>query len=182
MFESIISVDQYISQSVLALYGPVLNKVMIAVTTIANPIPLTIITTILVLFLVYKRKWFYSLLVVISMLSGLFAETLIKLIVQRARPISSLIEMSDFSFPSGHATMSTIFFLLIVYIWKDKIKNRFLRGLFIISNVLCFLTIGFSRVYLNAHWMSDVLTGFILGGAVFLLVPTLMSRRKKLRL
>jgi len=97
------------------------------------------------------------------MTGGLLFEVLTKVIIHRARPENALIEVSGYSFPSGHATMAIIFFSLLLYSFKDDIKNKALKNIFIASNIIFFLIIGLSRVYLNVHWFSDVLAGFGLG-------------------
>ncbi|MCA9495893.1 MAG: phosphatase PAP2 family protein, partial [Nanoarchaeota archaeon] len=51
-------------------------------------------------------------------------------------------------FPSGHATMAIIFFSLLLYSFKDDIKKKSLKYIFIISNIVIFLLIGTSRIYL----------------------------------
>jgi undecaprenyl-diphosphatase len=94
---------------------------------------------------------------------GLLLETLIKLIVQRARPENSLITETGFSFPSGHATMSLILFTLLLLTFKNDIKNNALKWVFIVCNITLILLIGLSRIYLNVHWFSDVIGGFALG-------------------
>ena len=51
----------------------------------------------------------------------------------------------------------------MIYFFKNDIKNIMLRKLFIAVNVMLILLIGFSRVYLGVHWLSDVVAGFCLG-------------------
>lgn len=179
MLNSIVSIDLLISQNIMTLWEPTLNKLMLAITTIADPIPITVLTVLLFAFFLSKKRWQQSLLVALSMFSGLFIETFIKHIVQRERPINSLFEMNDYSFPSAHTVMSTIFFLLIIFLWKDQIKSKLLRTVFIQVNILLFLLIGFSRIYLNAHYLSDVLFGYILGGVIFAIVVEIWSKRFK---
>ncbi|RLG10216.1 hypothetical protein DRN73_08395 [Candidatus Pacearchaeota archaeon] len=96
-------------------------------------------------------------------IGGFALKAFVKDLIQRPRPISSLIPVSGYSFPSGHALISIIFFTSLIYFFKDNIKNKNLRYTFITINILLFLLIGFSRIYLNVHWFSDVLGGFLLG-------------------
>jgi len=95
--------------------------------------------------------------------AGLSFESIIKIILQRVRPENALIKISEYSFPSGHATVSIIFFSILLYSFKEDIKNKVLKNIFIISNIIIILLIGFSRIYLNVHWFSDVIGGFSLG-------------------
>jgi undecaprenyl-diphosphatase len=87
----------------------------------------------------------------------------IKAIVERPRPIDSIITVNGWSFPSGHATMSTIFFLSVVYLFLLKLKKGYLKNLLITLGIILPLLIGFSRLYLKVHNLSDVLGGFTLG-------------------
>ncbi len=161
--ELITKLDVWLNAKIVLLWSPLLNKIMVFITNIASPTNLFILSLILLGILVYKKKWYYSLLLLFSMMGGLLFELLTKLIIHRTRPENALIEVSGYSFPSGHATMAIIFFSLLLYSFKDEIKNKSLRYIFIISNILLFLLIGSSRVYLNVHWFSDVLAGFGLG-------------------
>lgn len=161
--ELITKLDIWINAKIVLLWNPLLNKIMIFITNIISPTHLFVLLIILFGVLVYKRKWYYSSLLLFSMIGGLLFEFLTKLIIHRARPENALIEVSGYSFPSGHATMAIIFFSLFLYSFKDDIKNRVFKNIFVISNVILFLLIGFSRVYLNVHWFSDVIAGFALG-------------------
>ncbi len=161
--ELVTKLDVWLNAKIVLLWNPLLNKIMIFVTNIASPSNLLILSLILLGILVYKKKWYYSSLLFFSMLGGLLFEILTKFIIHRARPENALVDVSGYSFPSGHATMAIIFFSLLLYAFKDDIKNKTLRYSFIIGNIVLFLLIGFSRVYLNAHWFSDVIAGFALG-------------------
>ncbi|MCA9460267.1 MAG: bifunctional DedA family/phosphatase PAP2 family protein, partial [Nanoarchaeota archaeon] len=161
--ELITRIDVWLNAKMILLWNPLLNKIMIFITNIASLTNLFILSIILFGILIYKKKWHCSLLLFFSIVGGLLFEVLIKLIIHRPRPENALIEVSGYSFPSGHATMAIIFFSLLLYSFKDDIKKKSLKYIFIISNIVIFLLIGTSRIYLNVHWLSDILAGFSLG-------------------
>lgn len=100
----------------------------------------------------------------------------IKFFVARLRPIGQLIPVTNYSFPSGHATMSTIVCLSLFFLYKDRFsKNDFNFYFFRIILLLIPLLIGFSRIYLNVDWFSDVMAGFALG--IFVTTSTLLIFR-----
>ena len=161
--ELVTRIDIWINAKITLLWTPLLNKLMLFITYIMNPFSLIILSIILFGALIYKKKWYYYLLLVFSLSGGLLFEFLTKLIIHRARPENALIQVPGYSFPSGHATMAIIFFSLLLYSFKDDIKNKILKNAFVLTNIILFLFVGFSRVYLNAHWFSDVIAGFALG-------------------
>jgi undecaprenyl-diphosphatase len=161
--EFITRMDAWLNVKMMLSWNPLLNKIMIFITNIASPTYMIIFSVILFGFFAYKKRWYYSLLLLFGMIGGLLIEQLIKLIVQRARPENALIQISEYSFPSGHATMAIIFFSLLLYCFKDNIQSKRRKYIFIIANVIIFLLIGFSRIYLSVHWFSDVVAGFSLG-------------------
>ncbi|MBI2452215.1 phosphatase PAP2 family protein [Candidatus Pacearchaeota archaeon] len=181
--ELVTRLDVWINSKIVLLWSPLLNKIMIFITNILSPTNLFILSIILLAILLYKKKWHHSLLLLFSMVGGLLFEFLTKLIIHRTRPENALIEVSGYSFPSGHATMAIIFFSLLLYSFKDEIKNRVIKNFFIALNISFFLLSGFSRIYLNVHWFSDILAGFSLGlfwlTLLILVFKTITSLSKK---
>ena len=157
------SLDTWMNEKVVLLWSAPLNEVMIFITNIASPFNLFLFSALLFIVFIVKKRWYHVVLLLTGMIGGTLFEITIKFLTHREHPTNSLVEISGYSFPSGHATMATIFFLLLLYAFKDDIKNKVLRRLFILGTILAFILIGLSRVYLNAHWFSDVLAGFALG-------------------
>jgi membrane protein DedA with SNARE-associated domain/membrane-associated phospholipid phosphatase len=155
--------DIWLNGKMVSLWNPLLNKVMIFISYCGSAPFLITLSAILFAVLIYKRRRYLSLLVASALAAGLVSELIIKSVVLRARPNNSMVHISGYSFPSAHTTMATIFFSLLMYSFKDDIKNKLLKILFIAATVALFILIGFSRVYLNVHWLSDVIAGFALG-------------------
>ncbi len=161
--ELVTTLDIWLNAKVMLWWNPLLNEIMIFITSFANPLNLFLFSGLLFVVFIVKKKWYHAVLLLTGMAGGVLFEVIIKFLMQRERPINALIEISGYSFPSGHATMATIFFALLLYAFKNDIKNRVLKILFISGTILAFLLVGLSRVYLNVHWFSDVLAGFALG-------------------
>ncbi len=161
--ELITKLDVWLNQKMLLLWSSPLNEIMILITNIASPVNLFLFSLILFVVFVIKKKWYHMTLLVTGMTGGVLLELLLKFLMHRERPINALIDVSGYSFPSGHTTMATIFFALLIYAFKDDIKNKICKILFMFSMTLTFLLVGLSRVYLNVHWFSDVIAGFALG-------------------
>ena len=164
-----IKLDVLVNAKIALLHTPLLTKIMTVITNLGSAISLVTLSSVTFVLLAYKKRWQNALLLAVSMLTGLGAELLIKLITHRARPENALIAASGYSFPSGHATMTLIFFLLLIYFFKDSIKEKLWKYFFIISSITLTLLVGFSRIYLNVHWLSDVVGGFALGLLWFML-------------
>jgi len=94
----------------------------------------------------------------------------LKLIVERPRPSSDLVSVfqreQTSSFPSGHATFAMAFFGALFYFSSIYISSPILKRAAQVTMVVLILLIGISRVYLGAHWPSDVLGGYLLGGLI----------------
>lgn len=161
--ELVTHLDVWVNQHIVSLWGPVSNEVMLFITNLASPLHLTLFAVLLFGFLLAKKSWYYATLLFFGMSGGAVLMELIKLLMHRERPLNSLITETGFSFPSGHATMAIIFFVTVLLAFKDRFKHNSARLLFICTTVLAFLFVGFSRIYLNVHWFSDVIAGFALG-------------------
>jgi undecaprenyl-diphosphatase len=118
---------------------------------------------LLIYFLIRKNKRF-SIRVLSLSLSSLCLMLVLKSSIQRTRPENPLLQaVNGYSFPSGHALMSVIFYGLLIYIAWHEIKNSWWRRGVIVLLALLILFIGFSRIYLRVHYASDVIAGLSVG-------------------
>ena len=95
-----------------------------------------------------------------SLVLNVLMNQLIKALVRRERPINSLIYVGGFSFPSGHSMVSMAFYGMLIYIFYKLMKNNKFKWLVMSLCGLLIILIGFSRIYLGVHYLSDVLVGF----------------------
>ena len=97
----------------------------------------------------------------------------LKNVFQRTRPeLAPLVPAPGYSFPSGHALMSAAFYGFLAYLLFRHCPSPLLKWSLVSLLTLLVLAIGFSRVYLGVHYLSDVLAGFAAGG--FLLSVTVL--------
>lgn len=110
-------------------------------------------------------------------LSGSSATTyLLKIIIDRPRPVDAIILEDSASFPSGHATAAVAFYGFLAYLLACQIKSKKYRAPIILAGAILILLIGFSRLYLGVHYFSDVLAGYLVG-LLWLLVGIGYNRR-----
>jgi len=155
------------SAFMLAIRNPILTKWVIVITTIGGPINVSMFCLVLVMVFWLHGKM-RTIVQFLGSLAACGVVTLIfKALVALPRPTGALVQETGYSFVSAHASIATIFFLLIAYTYKSHIKNTFLRFCFVALNVLIILVIGLSRIYLGVHYASDVLGGFLVGVMIF---------------
>lgn len=147
----------------------ILTSIMIVISYIFDPYVIIAFLLILAIILYYKKRKRDALFLFLTTSIGGILIVLIKEIIQRARPINQLMIETGYSFPSGHVVMSTILILSLIYLIKTKLKYLLL---------LILILIIFSRIYLNVHWFSDVIAGFLLGALVFFIIKTTIIPKK----
>ena len=105
--------------------------------------------------------------VVLGALLSLAINPMLKLAMDRPRPTDDLVavwhDFGGLSFPSGHAFSALVLFGLLYYLTPFLVTRKPWANLVRVSSLLMILLIGISRVYLGAHWPSDVLGGFLFG-------------------
>ncbi len=107
---------------------------------------------------------------------------IVKRVIKRPRPNQELVSVvrviNEPSFPSGHVMHYTNFYGLLIYLLATNWKPGRLRNALIALCTGMIATIGPSRIYLGAHWPSDVMAGYLYGGLWFGGIITLYLRVK----
>jgi undecaprenyl-diphosphatase len=128
-------------------------------------VPLSIIIASLFFFLTYRRREAYFTLTVIF--PDIF-NMLVKILIHRPRPTLEnaklFLSFTEPSFPSGHVVHYVVFFgFLLTVMIVDKSISLFWRYFVGILSAFLILTVSISRIYLGAHWATDVIGGYLFG-------------------
>lgn len=166
--------DSYMESLVIGIRNDKLTIAMTNITNIARAYSLIAIT--ILLFFVIKNKKI-PLMIAINLVGVFLTSQIFKFVFRRARPdVLTLVSASGYSYPSGHTMVSTAYFAFITYLLCKKVKRKIDKiGLIIFSSVMLLL-IGFSRVYLGVHYLSDVIGGILLGIAFLMLYLTIINK------
>lgn len=138
---------------------------------------LQVIVVILGLYFLYKRFWPELAMLLIGAGGGAIIWYFLIDVFQRHRPAEQIgIVVTDNSFPSGHAISSVIVYGLLAYLFLPKMPSRFWKAILVIAVIFTILYVGYSRVFLGGHYMTDILAGYSLGLAWGALVFTIIER------
>ena len=140
------------------LRQPWLTPIMESFSALATPVTLLVVLCVATAFLPGKRPGWCC---VLNLVLVVILNQTLKFVIQRPRPdVYRLTEVSGFSFPSGHSMVAmAVFGLLLWYVWRYE-KNPRCRVALICLFAFVIAMIGVSRIYLGAHYASDVLGGF----------------------
>ena len=114
-------------------------------------------------YLFYRNYRMESVLMLGAMGGDAFIIVISKSLVRSSRPLNGLMVESGYSFPSGHVAGGICLCGLLTYFAWQHWKDMKVRALFGVVLVAVSSTVGFDRLYLNVHWFSDVLGGYLLG-------------------
>jgi undecaprenyl-diphosphatase len=169
-YHPILPIDVLITQQFQDNPAPWVHYMMVAVSFIGDVVPLFVglIALAATLFWMVDLRLEAVMVVALSATSAML-NALIKYIVARPRPTSDLVDVmhtaSGMSFPSGHVMSYIAFWGLIFSFTMILFKGRhWWRTTLLIVSGLCVVLIGPSRIYLGAHWASDVLGAYLIGG------------------
>lgn len=161
---TIITFDRNIISYVQGFETPWLTNIMKVFTFIGGTIPAVVISllAIFILYKVFKHRSELVLFIAVILGANILFVTL-KQLFHRARPdLHRLAEASNYSFPSGHATMAFALYGVLTFLLWRHISTRFGRTILIILSVFMILAIGISRIYLGVHYPSDIIAGYFI--------------------
>ncbi|MEA5599399.1 phosphatase PAP2 family protein [Rivularia sp. UHCC 0363] len=155
--------DTAILQSIYKLHTPLLNQIMTGITFFGNGSTLIFLSCFVGILLLVSRKFASAFTLVIVAFGGLGLNAWLKTLFARVRPAlwERIVDVNSFSFPSGHAMVSLVIYGFVGYLLIANFRPW--RGLILFFTTLLILAIGFSRVYLGVHWLTDVIAGYAAG-------------------
>lgn len=162
--------DRSITRNLQKNKSPWLRRLMIAVSEPGFPkisVPLTIGIAGAFWALRFRLE---AIFLVLSTTSNIL-NAVIKRVIKRPRPTKELVAVArvinEPSFPSGHVMHYLNLFGMLTYFLASNWRSGRLRNLLIVTCVSLITLVGPSRIYLGAHWPSDVLAGYVYGGLWF---------------
>lgn len=172
----LITLDNITHSYIISIRNEKLTSIFKLITNLGSATCLIIIN--IFLFLLSKNKNTPKYLA-IHLTIGILLNQLIKIIFTRPRPLNiNIINISGYSYPSGHSMMSLILYGYLIYLIHKSKLNQKLKLIIIIFLIIMILLIGFSRIYLGVHYLTDVIGGFILA-SIYLLVAKNIKLEKK---
>ncbi|MFN2514919.1 MAG: phosphatase PAP2 family protein [Pyrinomonadaceae bacterium] len=145
--------------------SPVLTTFLWIVTSLHSTLAVSCVAVIGGLYLLWRRKPYWLAALWLSVFGGMLLNILLKYVFHRARPHfdDPILTLTSYSFPSGHTMMATLLYGVLAAFLVAKTKDWRWRLPVIFLAMFMIALVGFSRIYLGAHYLSDVLAAMAEG-------------------
>jgi membrane-associated phospholipid phosphatase len=154
--------------------SPFFDELMQGVSYLGEALMVTVLTIIAVVTFALRRQWLEAIFM-LATTSNVLLTFVLKELIHRARPFRMPVSANEFiqninqySYPSGHVLFFVVFFGFFAYLAWINFAGR-VRIIVIVTCAALIVLIGPSRVFLGAHWTSDVIGSYVIG-TIWLLV------------
>jgi membrane-associated phospholipid phosphatase len=175
---SIVHVDNELANTLHANVAPGATTAFEAITTLGSTPVLALVAGAAAAYLLQRQRVRDATLLVVALVGAQLLTWALKAIFERPRPTfdDPVATAHWFSFPSGHALSSLALYGALAYVFADRFRSSPARLAGYAVLTLLVAAIGFSRLYLGVHYLTDVLAGYSAGFAWLLLAIALCSR------
>lgn len=160
--DPLVDIDVWVFHLLRVLRTGPLDQAMVAITELGDPQVLMPVMMVALAWFVVRRLWLTVSYWITAIGVAELLAVVIKLALHRARPQLIYTGIEQYSFPSGHAVMSTVVYGFLAYLLLRCAPAKW-RHAGTAAAILLIGLIGFSRLYLGAHWFSDVVGGLSFG-------------------
>jgi undecaprenyl-diphosphatase len=144
---------------------PSLVSLLDAVTEFGSSEWIGVVLFAVTLFFMWRRSWPSLVTLIIAVPGGMLLNEWMKLLVHRTRPFvdGPFVNWSGYSFASGHTMGATLLYGQLLLFLLPFVKSRHVRIGCVFGAASLVVLVGFSRIALGAHFLTDVLAAIILG-------------------
>ncbi|MEB3831540.1 phosphatase PAP2 family protein [Phormidium sp. CCY1219] len=145
------------------LHTPLLDRLVTAITFLGDPRLLSVVCFLLGIALVRRGMKAEATTIAIAAIGSVLLNTVLKKVFSRARPElwERILDVSSYSFPSGHALVSLVIYGIFGYLLSTQFPRW--RVWVAIGTLGLIIPIGLSRLYLGVHWPTDIVAGYTAG-------------------
>ena len=182
--DPLVLVDALISEWLRLHATPGFTRVMQWVSELASITAVGILCALMSFIFLWKRLWYWLSVLALVVTGGILLNLLLKTLFGRARPgwADPLLALTDPGFPSGHTMMATIIYGFMAVFLILRIASWRWRFFIAALTVSLVLVVALSRMYLGAHYLSDVLAAMAAGTAWLALCLTAVEILRRRRL
>jgi len=166
MFDYILSIDSNITLWFYGLRSDAGVSIFRYITHIGSTEVIVLLALIFISYLLYQGRYRSAGVFFAGLVANTLIIFLLKILVHRPRQAFSIMIESDYSFPSGHTAAAIFFFGFMLYYVSKNISKESLRITVRIFCLLFITLIPVSRLYLGAHYLTDVLASIIIASTV----------------
>lgn len=162
--ETLANIDLRLANDLHTAATPLATQVMLLITALGGPVVVAVAIVVGAALLAWRR-WADLMLWIGALAGGAMLTAVLKVLIQRPRPVftNPIIVETSWSFPSGHALMAVVTYGLLAYLLIGRLRQWRWQVALVLVSVLLIALIGFSRLYLGVHYLSDVLAGYAAG-------------------
>jgi len=161
---TLFDLDLKINAYTIKVANPGLTAFLGAISDLGSIYLVVMVAVIVGAILFIRKNWWRLLALFLAVGIGQAVLNILKVAFQRPRPKTEMFVFS-YSFPSGHVFSSTVIYGFCIYLTFRFINNPVIKWIVSALLALLILLIGFSRIYLGVHWLSDTLAGYVTGFA-----------------
>ena len=158
--------DTFIYNIIIKMQSDSVTQIFKAITFLASTKFILCLNIIALIIYIIKKRG-YLLLIPVNSIFSVVSNNLIKFLIKRPRPnVLRLVTETNYSYPSGHAMISVLFYgTIITLLNRNNIKYRKIINIIL---MLIILLVGVSRIYLGVHYASDIIGGYLISTGILL--------------
>lgn len=169
--------DNITSAFFQSIRNPDLTNLMTIISTVVIPL-----TTSLIALVILGYQYFLNQRIAVWLFMLFFGTNalalLLKDIIARHRPMNQLVFDSGYSFPSGHTISAFLLMILVLVVARQRLRRVLSQVVFVIFALVILASVIFSRLYLENHFLTDILGSLLLGASSYYGLSAIVSLKE----